>query len=150
MLEITSRVRSFRKNMTDAEAIIWNALRNNGTGFKFVREKPFRFTHEEKEIHFVADFYCKECKLIVEIDGEIHNRQEKYDEIRSLFFSKDKDIKCIRFTNDEVTNSIELVTDTIKKECFNCISSISPSPQAERGPGGEALSSRVGNYVISK
>jgi very-short-patch-repair endonuclease len=126
--------------MTDAESIVWNALRNKGTGFKFVREKPFQFTHEEKNIQFIADFYCKECKVIVEIDGEIHNKQEKYDEIRSLFFSKEKDITCIRFTNDDVTNSIELVLDTIKKVCYSRISSDSPSPQAERGPGGEALS----------
>ncbi len=143
-MEITNRVRSFRKNMTDAEAIIWSVLRNKGIGFKFVREKPFRFTHEGKEIHFIADFYCKECKLIVEIDGEIHNLQEKYDEIRSMFFNYEKDIKCIRFTNNEVTNSTELVIDTIKKECSNRISFLSPSPQAERGPGGEALSSRAG------
>ncbi len=137
MLEITNRVRCFRRNMTGAEAIVWDAVRNNRIGFKFIREKPFRFVDEGKEIHFIADFYCRECKLIVEIDGEIHNRQEKYDEIRSLFFNYEKDIKCIRFTNDEVTNSIELVTDTIKKECSSRISS--PSPRAERGPGGEAL-----------
>ena len=136
MLEITKRVRSVRKDMTGAETFGWGALRNNRPGFKYVREKPFRFTHEGKEIHFIADFYCKECKLIVEIDGDIHNRQEQYDEIRSLVFIYEKDIKCIRFTNNEVTSSIELVTDTIKKECSNRISFLSPSTACGEGAGG--------------
>jgi type I restriction enzyme R subunit len=69
------RVREFRKHPTTAEAMLWECLRGrrlNGT--KFRRQHPIR--------RYVVDFYCHEHKLIVELDGEIHEHQREYDAVR--------------------------------------------------------------------
>jgi len=68
-----------RKTQTDAEIIIWQCIRNrNILGFKFRRQHPLD--------KYIADFYCHEAKLIIEIDGGIHNQvdNKEYDKNRSL------------------------------------------------------------------
>ena len=67
--------RENRKASTEAEKKLWKALRNrNLHGYKFRRQHPI--------FDFIADFYCHECKLIVELDGEYHNNieQRQHDE----------------------------------------------------------------------
>jgi len=61
------------------------------------------------------DFYCIEKKLIVEVDGEIHNSPEakEYDEVRDKFFT-DLDYKVLRFSNSQVRNNIDNVIEKIK------------------------------------
>jgi very-short-patch-repair endonuclease len=55
-----------RKTMTDAEILLWKALRNRRlNGFKFRRQHPIK--------GFIADFYCHEARLVIEVDGEIHD-----------------------------------------------------------------------------
>ncbi len=61
------------------------------------------------------DFYCKDKKLIVEIDGEIHNTKEnrEYDEVRDKFFTQ-LDYKVLRISNNEIENNIKEVLEKIK------------------------------------
>jgi len=102
--------KSLRMNMTQAETILWNALRNNKlNGYKFRRQHPIS--------RFIADFYCHEARLVIEIDGEIHNDIDShaYDRDRSNII-KELDIKVIRFTNYEILNSLETVLIQINSE----------------------------------
>jgi very-short-patch-repair endonuclease len=96
-----------RQVQTEAEAILWKCLRNrNLGGFKFRRQHPIA--------NFIADFFCLECNLIVEVDGDYHNEREqkKYDEGRTSELGK-LNIKVIRFANREVLENLDFVLKEI-------------------------------------
>lgn len=95
-----------RINDTKAEKILWEYLRN--------RQFPVRYNLNNKESFFIADFYCDEAKLIIEVDGEIHDDKIEQDEVRTIILNS-LGIKVIRFTNDEVCSEIKVVIDRIKK-----------------------------------
>jgi len=107
--EIRSRAKVLRKEITIAEKLLWNKLRNKQLeGLKFRRQHPIDI--------FIADFYCHEKKLIVEVDGEIHKYQKEYDEGRTSELEA-YGVTVIRFTNDEVINNIKQVIKRIKEVC---------------------------------
>lgn len=102
------RARKLRKNMTNAEKNLWSKLRKNQLlGFKFHRQHPIDI--------YIADFYCHNAKLAIEIDGEIHKYQKEKDKSRTNELEK-LGIKEIRFTNEDVLNNIELVIAKISEE----------------------------------
>ena len=98
-----------RNQMTEAETVLWNILKNKFEGYKFRRQHPIS--------HFVADFYCHALKLIIEVDGEYHNDkiQQQKDLNRTAVLNSNK-VKVIRFTNQEVLNDIDLVKSKIIEE----------------------------------
>lgn len=103
--ELRLLARKNRNNPTEAEKIIWEkVLRDKRTDYIFLRQKPID--------RFIADFYCSELNIVVEIDGGSHNTKKGYDEARDLFL-KHVGIKTIRFKNDEVLNNINLVRQKI-------------------------------------
>jgi very-short-patch-repair endonuclease len=109
--EIVSRARELRTRMTLAEIRLWNKLRNKQCGgFKFRRQHPIEM--------FIADFYCHETRLVIELDGGIHFSDEnrEYDENRTAEIEK-WDIKVIRFKNEEVYENLDEVVGRIKEEC---------------------------------
>ncbi|MDA3812710.1 MAG: DUF559 domain-containing protein, partial [Candidatus Cloacimonetes bacterium] len=84
MSYITQVVRELRKKETLAEKKFWELVRNRQiSGKKFRRQYPITFEWNDKIRYFVADFYCHECKLIIEIDGGIHELQKDYDILRT-------------------------------------------------------------------
>jgi very-short-patch-repair endonuclease len=102
-----SRARSLRRNKTSAEAILWQALRNRALGeLKFVRQEPIG--------PYFADFCCRERKLLVELDGATHSTdaERARDEARTRFFES-QNYRVIRFSNADVYDDIESVTNTI-------------------------------------
>jgi len=107
---ILENARSLRRNQTEAEEKLWKHLRNRKVGnLKFRRQQPFE--------GFILDFYCPEAKLSVEVDGEIHLRQEEreYDQQRTEYLA-DFEIKIIRFSNDSVMNNVFEVLSIIMRE----------------------------------
>jgi very-short-patch-repair endonuclease len=83
--EIVLGARELRKKQTLAENIFWETLRNRRfLAKKFVRQHPFKFEIEGKDRFFIADFFCFEKKLIIEVDGGIHLRQKGFDQYRDL------------------------------------------------------------------
>jgi len=112
-VSIYSIARKLRLNMTPAEEKLWNEIRNRKLEVKFRRQTPFIF----KEYRYVVDFCCFEKKLIIEIDGGIHNLDEirEYDEFREEVFTH-KGYKVIRFNNDEVLYNIDQVINKIKNQ----------------------------------
>lgn len=101
--------RELRQSSTKAEKILWEYLRNrNLDGLKFRRQHPID--------KFIADFYCHEKKLVVELDGAVHDEKmnAQYDEAR-IYELKGSGIKVIRFRNSEVENNIGLVLKKIRE-----------------------------------
>jgi len=107
--ELFKRDRELRKHLTRAERILWNHLRNRQfKGLKFRRQHPLK--------HFIADFYCHEARLMVEVDGSIHEVKDQieYDEDRTIDLNR-LGIKVIRFTNQEVESNIAMVLKKIEE-----------------------------------
>jgi very-short-patch-repair endonuclease len=100
--------RLLRKNMTSSEKRLWERLNHKQIrGLRFRRQHPIDF--------FIADFYCHEVKLVVEIDGDIHLQRKEYDNGRSAEMEK-HGIKIIRFNNSDVEDNIEMVIKQIEGE----------------------------------
>ena len=95
------------KNMTYAEKIMWDELKNK-------RLLKFRFRRQHPIDIFIVDFYCHELKLVIEIDGEFHNEDEikEYDDGRAYDIEK-FGIKILRFTNYQVLNHRGIVIKEI-------------------------------------
>ncbi|MFH1684214.1 MAG: endonuclease domain-containing protein [Candidatus Margulisiibacteriota bacterium] len=111
---IKETVRDLRKNQTEAEAILWQELRNRKlNGKKFLRQYPIVFTWEDKEHFFVPDFYCHEAGLIIELDGGIHRRQKDYDKLREAVL-QDLGLRVVRFKNKLVLNNLQAALEVIK------------------------------------
>ncbi len=111
--------RLLRKRMTEPEKILWQKLRTKKLGVKFRRQMPLVF----ENCHFVVDFYCALVKLIIEVDGGIHNRPEikEYDEFREDILKR-AGYKIIRFKNKEVKHNLDKVLIKIKKVLSNSLS----------------------------
>jgi len=108
--EVFARAKELRKNMTPAEKVLWQRIRNcKLDGFYFRRQHPIKY--------FIADFYCAKADLIVELDGGIHNNPEnkEWDINRTAELEK-SGITVIRFTNEEVMNDTENVIRKIRRQ----------------------------------
>ena len=101
------KAQELRKNETDAEKILWERLRNNQLkGYKFRRQHPISL--------FIADFYCHQLKLIVEIDGEYHNLPEQIEkDLERTQILESNGLQLIRFNNEEVQENLENVITKI-------------------------------------
>src|SRR5215213_9509971 len=92
---IFQRAEELRKNMTSAESIIWKHVNINEWKLKFKRQHPIS--------NYIADFYCHAIKLVIEIDGDIHNQEKEKlnDEARENSL-KALGLYILRFKNEEV------------------------------------------------
>jgi very-short-patch-repair endonuclease len=107
--EILKKAGSLRHSMTYAEKLMWNYLRNrNVVGCKFRRQHSIN--------NFIADFYCHEAKLVIEIDGSIHNSAEQAErDIQRTIILEQFGIKVLRFTNHDVENRSEEIIEEITR-----------------------------------
>ncbi|WP_245574880.1 endonuclease domain-containing protein [Aequorivita capsosiphonis] len=103
------KAKNLRLNMTIAEKILWEYLRNKQfQGHKFRRQHPIHI--------YIVDFYCHELSLIIEIDGEYHQKTAQINkDIERQVLLKFQDLHLIRFTNMEVINTIEKVLEDLKQ-----------------------------------
>jgi very-short-patch-repair endonuclease len=115
MNRVTELCRKLRNRPTEAEVQLWEALRKRQiNGSKFLRQYPIFIAQAGIQYFYIADFYCAKFKLVVEVDGPIHEFKKEYDLNRDLVINS-LGIKVIRFKNDEVINRIEDVIDTVLK-----------------------------------
>jgi very-short-patch-repair endonuclease len=105
---IKMHARELRQNMTESEEILWKELRNRKlSGYKFLRQHPIIYKGDLKRLnYFIADFYCNEKKLVVELDGGIHNESVEYDGFRDSEL-KSLGIQTLRIKNEELINLSE-------------------------------------------
>ena len=98
-----SRARELRQNMTEAEQVLWKELRNRKfMGLKFVRQHPIIYqVIDNQPRYFIVDFMCYEKKLVVEVDGLIHEFQKEEDEHREKILES-LSLNVLRIRNEEV------------------------------------------------
>jgi len=112
--------KDLRNNQTKAEKVIWNYLKDKKIiGYKFLRQHPLYYEFWGKTKFFIADFYCSKLKLIVEIDGGVHETQSDYDNLRTEILNLQKKIKVIRFANEEILHNIESVLTKLRTKIKN-------------------------------
>ena len=98
--------RSLRKNQTQAEIEFWNQVRNRRfCQLKFTRQFPIPYNFFGSTTnYFIVDFYCNELKLIVEIDGDVHQFQKEFDAEREKILKK-LGVSFVRFSNSQVLDN---------------------------------------------
>jgi very-short-patch-repair endonuclease len=113
-----------RNNMTFGETSLWREIKNNKLGMKFSRQIPIDY--------YIVDFYCKDLKLAIEIDGSIHfeeGHQEKdafrQNRLESL------GVIVIRFSDFDVKNNLSWVLEEIKKVIENLKPTPNPSEEGK-------------------
>ena len=125
--EKVQRAKELRRNMTDAEKKLWQALRAN-------RLNGWHFRRQQIIGGFFADFYCHTAALVIETDGAVHKSQEQYDKERSELI-REYGIEVIRFTNDEIENNLPEVLQKIDSLCSTrAISSPSDGQKQQHPP----------------
>ncbi|NLY75042.1 MAG: endonuclease domain-containing protein [Firmicutes bacterium] len=110
---ITEKAKVLRKEPTAAEAVLWEQLRKGKLkGFKIRRQHPIGC--------YIADFYCANGKLAIEIDGGVHDNKDvkEYDEVRQQAIEY-YGIRVIRFKNEDVFNRIEFVLKEIENNLID-------------------------------
>lgn len=134
--------RENRKNPTEAEELVWQRIRNNQLGVKVRRQHAIQ--------GFIVDFALLEVNLVVEIDGEYHNKEDQiiYDKARTEYLGT-FNLQILRFTNEDVINNIQGVITRIQEAIerqkqkletqYLGESGSSPLLRAEKGSGVEAL-----------
>lgn len=117
--------RKFRKNPTESEDAVWQMLRNR-------QIKNLKWRRQQVIFGYIADFYCAELKVVLEIDGSVHENEDvkAYDEFRTSVFES-KGIKVFRLKNEDCDK--QHLTELI--ESIITCSSPHPSPGEERGRG---------------
>ncbi len=102
-------IKDYRKDLkdhqTEAEQLLWQFIRNNKIGHKIRRQHIIG--------DFIVDFVCLPKKLVIELDGEIHQFEKEKDKIRTIHLNN-HGFEVIRFTNDEILSSPEKAVQRIK------------------------------------
>ena len=101
-----SLAKRLRSEMTLAERILWRALRRNALdGLHFRRQQVIE--------GYIVDFYCAAAKLAIELDGDVHQEQWKYDESRDKAISQNG-VRVLRISNEGIRD-LEAVIEHIKE-----------------------------------
>ena len=105
--------REFRKNPTESEDVVWQMLRNR-------QIKNLKWRRQQVIYGYIADFYCAELKVVLEIDGSVHENEDvkAYDEFRTSVFES-KGIRVFRLKNEDcdkqhLTELIENIVNNVR------------------------------------
>ena len=105
---LTHRRRELRRNSTRAEAFLWTVLRKSQ-----LDGKKFRRQHSIGP--YIVDFYCPECRVIVELDGAVHAGLLAAErDIRRTQFLKNLGMEILRYENEQVLKNRESVIESIR------------------------------------
>lgn len=106
--KLKALAKRLRQNMTLSEVLLWEELKQKKIkGYDFDRQKPID--------EFIVDFYCKDLKLAIEIDGDSHNNEEVYKaDIRRQSRLESLGVHFLRFDDLEVKKNINNVIRTIE------------------------------------
>ena len=107
--KLKERARELRKNMTDAEKKLW---------YGYLKPLPVNVLRQKPIDHFIADFYIPRYRLVIEIDGEVHDTlyQKEYDSFRDTMLQL-YGVSVLRITNDliadEFGRAVRLIEERI-------------------------------------
>lgn len=101
-----------RNNMTVAEKVLWNYLKTKPMGLKFRRQHPIS--------KYIVDFYCHALKLVIEVDGGIHNSTSatENDKVRQEYLETEG-LVFLRVTNEEIEQDFKAVVAKIERQITN-------------------------------
>ena len=114
--EMVQNAKFLRKNMTKEEKHLW---------YDFLRSYPLRFSRQKVLGRYIADFYCAEAKLVIELDGVQHYESENriYDEKRTEFLGQ-YGLKVIRIPNEEINKNFAGICEYIDKQVKQSLSQL--------------------------
>jgi very-short-patch-repair endonuclease len=116
MRDVTEIVRYLRQRQTPAEKVLWEKVRANKLGFKIVRQKPVKYMIDNKLRWYIADFYCEQAKLIIEVDGSIHFIKAESDHYKDFIIFQ-HGYTVVRYSNMMVFESLDFVLKDIQEKC---------------------------------
>ena len=101
--------RELRQEPTVSEKLLWTAIRNR-------KLNNLKFRRQHTIDKFIVDFYCNEKKLVIELDGGVHDikRNKEYDDARTAMLAG-LNICVLRFRNEEIIKDIEIVLEKIRE-----------------------------------
>jgi very-short-patch-repair endonuclease len=105
---VQEAAKALRKDMTEAERILWAALRGDQLG-------GMRFRRQHPVGPFILDFYCASLRLGIELDGAVHDRRQGLDQARTEALAT-QSIRIIRFRNEQVVSDLDSVIREIRVE----------------------------------
>ncbi len=120
------RAKALRKDSTSAEKLFWRLVKNRQfENLKFRRQHPIG--------SFIVDFYCHEKRLVIELDGSVHEDEfiKQYDKRREQVL-KSFGLIIVRFENGDIIRNLDLVIGELREVIS--IPSPRPSPKGEGGP----------------
>lgn len=133
---IFQRATELRAIMTPAEEILWNAIHINEWKLKFRRQHPIA--------SYIVDFYCHSNKLVIEIDGLIHEEEEvKNNDTYREEHLRDLGLTVLRFKNEEVLKNKQTVLNII----YRTISDLKNTPLGDEGMNKLFIIKVGGNIV---
>ena len=105
--KLTGNARNLRRNMTKEEAHLW---------YQFLCRYPYRFRKQYIIGNYIADFYCHQARLVVELDGSQHYTpdEEEYDQIRTTYLES-QGLKVLRYSNLDVMRRFRDVCEEIDR-----------------------------------
>ena len=100
--------KELRNNMTHAEVLLWMHLKGSALGYKFRQQTSIG--------SFVVDFYCSSVKLVLEIDGSVHETAQAkvYNAHRQELIER-LGLRVLRFTNDEIFDRLDTALKRIRE-----------------------------------
>ena len=106
--KLIQNAKSLRKGMTKEERKLW---------YTFLRYLPVKFVRQKALGFYIADFYCAEARLAIELDGSQHFEEagERRDLIRDAFFSA-HGIRVVRYSNYDIAMHYDVVKADILKQ----------------------------------
>ncbi len=105
--ELRPTAQALRRNLTPAEKIMWQLLRDR-------RFKDFKFRRDHPVDRFLVDFCCPKAALIIEVDGPVHDHQKEEDQKRQEYLTE-MGYHVIRFTNDQVIQHLDDVLTEVTR-----------------------------------
>ncbi len=108
---LKANARENRRNMTEAESMMWECLK--------CYKKSHHFRRQHMIGDYIVDFVCLTNRLVIEVDGEYHftDEQQKLDTMRTEYLNS-KGFHVMRFTNQQVMNETNAVKASIEEYLF--------------------------------
>jgi very-short-patch-repair endonuclease len=101
--------RHLRREMTPQEEKVWERVRGRRLG-------GFKIRRQQVIDGFIADFYCAEVSLVLELDGAVHDDQVEYDANRDRVIAERR-LAVVRIPNDRIDNELEAVLSETEELC---------------------------------
>ena len=97
---VRSLAKDLRRSQTPTETMLWDALRRKWLGPKFHRQRPIG--------RYIADFYCPQARLVIELDGPVHTQADRreYDAIRDKTLAA-RGLRILHFTNEQIESNLD-------------------------------------------